>query len=122
MSAGKSMSGALLTCIRANDTSPASISPTNRTIGATGFLMHQDEMLRKFIYWLLSSTDLRLPGGLPLRVDLLSGCKEWARGQDHGLGKLWNDEALAINWGIKNPAISEKDRIAKKFKEFQSKF
>jgi hypothetical protein len=33
IAAGKSMSGALLTCIRANAIRPASISPTNRTIG-----------------------------------------------------------------------------------------
>ena len=49
IAAGKSMSGALLTCIRANDDEPASISPTNRTIGKTGLRMHQDEMLRKFM-------------------------------------------------------------------------
>ena len=47
--AGKSMSGALLTCIREKETSPASISPTNSTIGATGLRMHQDEMFRKFM-------------------------------------------------------------------------
>ena len=35
---------------------------------------------------------------------------------------LWNDKSLGINWSIKNPALSEKDRIAKKFKEFESKF
>jgi hypothetical protein len=29
--------------------SPASISPTNSTIGPTGLRMHQDEMLRKFM-------------------------------------------------------------------------
>ena len=28
-------------------TSPASIRPMNNTIGGTGFLMHQDEILRK---------------------------------------------------------------------------
>jgi hypothetical protein len=38
----------LLTCIRAKDTSPASISPTKSTIGATGLRMHHDDMLRKF--------------------------------------------------------------------------
>jgi hypothetical protein len=35
--------------MRANAISPASINPTNKTIGATGLRMHQDEMLRKFM-------------------------------------------------------------------------
>lgn len=35
---------------------------------------------------------------------------------------LWCDEDIAINWGIKNPVISEKDRVAKKFRDFTSKF
>ena len=37
-------------------------------------------------------------------------------------GILWNDEDIAINWTIKNPVLSEKDRVAKKLKEFESKF
>ncbi len=49
IAAGKSMSGLLFTCIPANVIRPASISPTNSTIGGTGLRMHQDEMLRKFI-------------------------------------------------------------------------
>ena len=49
IAAGKSMSGALFTCIRANAMRPASIRPTNSTIGPTGLRMHQDEMLRKFM-------------------------------------------------------------------------
>ena len=49
IAAGKSMSGLLFTCIPANATSPASISPTKSTIGATGLRMHHDEMLRKFM-------------------------------------------------------------------------
>lgn len=35
---------------------------------------------------------------------------------------LWCDEDIAVNWGIKNPVISEKDRVAKKFRDFTSKF
>jgi len=35
---------------------------------------------------------------------------------------LWNDTDLAIDWGIKNPVLSEKDRVAKKFRDFASKF
>ena len=49
IAAGKSMSGSLFTCIRANAMIPASIRPTNSTIGPTGFRMHQEEMLRKFM-------------------------------------------------------------------------
>ena len=37
-------------------------------------------------------------------------------------GVLWCDEDLAIDWGIKNPTLSEKDRIAKRFRDFESKF
>ena len=37
-------------------------------------------------------------------------------------GILWCDEELGINWGIKNPILSEKDKIAKQFKDFESKF
>lgn len=35
---------------------------------------------------------------------------------------LWNDPYLNINWGISNPKLSEKDQIAKRFKDFHSKF
>jgi dTDP-4-dehydrorhamnose 3,5-epimerase len=35
---------------------------------------------------------------------------------------LWNDETLAIDWKIANPVLSEKDKIGKKFKDFQSMF
>ncbi len=35
---------------------------------------------------------------------------------------LWCDEELGINWGIKNPILSDKDKIAKQFKDFESKF
>ena len=37
-------------------------------------------------------------------------------------GILWCDEDLKIDWGIKNPVLSEKDRAAQKFKDFSSKF
>jgi dTDP-4-dehydrorhamnose 3,5-epimerase len=33
---------------------------------------------------------------------------------------LWNDDALAIDWGIDNPIISEKDKLAMPFKDFDS--
>jgi dTDP-4-dehydrorhamnose 3,5-epimerase len=35
---------------------------------------------------------------------------------------LWNDETLNINWGIKEPVLTEKDRNAKKFSTFESPF
>jgi len=35
---------------------------------------------------------------------------------------LWNDTDLAINWNTKNPQLSEKDEIGKKFKDFTSQF
>ncbi|PID69345.1 MAG: dTDP-4-dehydrorhamnose 3,5-epimerase [Flavobacteriales bacterium] len=35
---------------------------------------------------------------------------------------LWNDPTLAIEWGIANPILSEKDQIAKKFDNFVSPF
>ena len=35
---------------------------------------------------------------------------------------LWNDPDLAIDWGIKNPVLSEKDKYGKIFKTFSSKF
>lgn len=35
---------------------------------------------------------------------------------------LWNDKNLGIDWQIKNPIISEKDKIAKPFLNFTSPF
>jgi dTDP-4-dehydrorhamnose 3,5-epimerase len=35
---------------------------------------------------------------------------------------LWSDPDLQINWGITNPILSEKDKLAKRFKDFESKF
>ena len=32
---------------------------------------------------------------------------------------LWNDKDLKINWGIKNPIISKKDKLASKFKDIK---
>ena len=35
---------------------------------------------------------------------------------------IWNDSTLNINWGITNPTLSEKDKIGKHFKDFESMF
>jgi dTDP-4-dehydrorhamnose 3,5-epimerase len=35
---------------------------------------------------------------------------------------LWNDPSLAINWGINEPSLSEKDKEAESFKTFNSNF
>lgn len=35
---------------------------------------------------------------------------------------LWNDPDLNIDWEIKNPILSEKDKVSPLFKDFQSKF
>jgi len=35
---------------------------------------------------------------------------------------LWNDENLNIDWGIKNPILAEKDRLAEKFTTFENPF
>jgi dTDP-4-dehydrorhamnose 3,5-epimerase-like enzyme len=34
----------------------------------------------------------------------------------------WNDESLAIEWGVKDPILSEKDADATTFKQFKSPF
>ena len=51
------MSGLFVTVIPANAMIPASISPMNKTIGGTGFLMHQDEMLRKLMIFASRKAD-----------------------------------------------------------------
>ncbi len=35
---------------------------------------------------------------------------------------LWNDTTLNIDWGIDNPILTEKDKNAKKFSNFESPF
>ena len=35
---------------------------------------------------------------------------------------LWNDSDLGINWGITNPILSEKDKVASLFKDFITPF
>ncbi len=42
--------------------------------------------------------------------------------KNHEMDLLWNDENLNIDWGIKNPILSEKDKIATRFENFNSPF
>ena len=42
--------------------------------------------------------------------------------KNHEMNLLWNDENLNIEWGIKNPIISEKDKKATKFQDLNSPF
>jgi len=42
--------------------------------------------------------------------------------KEHEMDLLWNDVDLDINWGIENPIISEKDKNANSFKNFDSPF
>ncbi|MFW5758661.1 MAG: dTDP-4-dehydrorhamnose 3,5-epimerase [Bacteroidota bacterium] len=35
---------------------------------------------------------------------------------------LWNDPDLNIDWGVKDPLVSDKDRVAPLFKDFNSPF
>ena len=42
--------------------------------------------------------------------------------KNHEMDLLWNDENLNIDWGIENPIISEKDKVATKFENFNSPF
>jgi dTDP-4-dehydrorhamnose 3,5-epimerase len=37
-------------------------------------------------------------------------------------GILWNDPDLGIKWGIDQPMVSEKDKVAMKFRQFKSPF
>lgn len=42
--------------------------------------------------------------------------------KDHEMSLLWNDKDLDIDWGIKNPLVSQKDMLAESFKNFNSPF
>jgi len=39
--------------------------------------------------------------------------------RDHDSGIIWNDEDLGINWPVKTPILSQKDRSLPKFKEIK---
>ena len=67
-----------------NATRPASIRPTNSTIGGTGLRMHQEEMLRKFmdLDFLAAGRSL---GCLTLGLDLLARVEKRAGREDDAL-------------------------------------
>ena len=48
-------------------------------------------------------------------------CSQFYNKESEG-ALLWNDETLAIDWGFENPILSEKDKIAPSFSNFQSQF
>ena len=35
---------------------------------------------------------------------------------------IWNDDDIAIHWGVESPLVSDKDLVARSFKDFESKF
>jgi dTDP-4-dehydrorhamnose 3,5-epimerase len=41
---------------------------------------------------------------------------------DSEVSILWNDEDLGIDWGIHNPILAEKDRLARNFTTFDNPF
>jgi dTDP-4-dehydrorhamnose 3,5-epimerase len=41
---------------------------------------------------------------------------------EHEKTLLWNDRSLAIDWGINDPIVSEKDKIGEEFSNFASPF
>ena len=48
-------------------------------------------------------------------------CTEVYNKESEGL-LIWNDDDLAIHWGVENPLVSDKDLVAGSFKDFESKF
>jgi dTDP-4-dehydrorhamnose 3,5-epimerase len=48
-------------------------------------------------------------------------CSQYYNKESEG-SLLWNDETLSIDWGLTEPILSDKDRVAPKFSEFQTQF
>jgi dTDP-4-dehydrorhamnose 3,5-epimerase len=48
-------------------------------------------------------------------------CSQYYNGESEG-SLLWNDPNLAIDWGISDPLLSEKDTVAEIFATFNSPF
>ena len=56
--------------------------------------------------------------GLSKENIVLYSCTNYRHSQSEK-SILWNDKDLKINWGIKNPIISKKDKNAQKFKDIK---
>ena len=57
-------------------------------------------------------------GGLENENIIAYSCTNY-RYQKGERGLLWNDKDLKINWGIKKPIISDKDKINSTFEEYK---
>jgi len=58
-------------------------------------------------------------GGLDNENIIVYSCTNY-RYQKGERGLLWNDKDLKINWGIKKPILSKKDKINLTFSEYQN--
>ncbi len=58
-------------------------------------------------------------GGLDNENIIVYSCTNY-RYQKGERGLIWNDKDLKINWGIKKPILSSKDKINLTFKEYQN--
>ncbi len=56
--------------------------------------------------------------GLKKENLVLYSCTNY-RDKNSELGVIWNDKDLKINWGVKNPILSSKDRNNLKFKDIK---
>ena len=57
--------------------------------------------------------------GLDKENIILYGCTNY-RSNNHEVSLLWKDPDLKINWGIKNPIVSKRDKEAISFKDYIS--
>ena len=56
--------------------------------------------------------------GLKKENLVLYSCTNY-RDKDSEFGVIWNDKDLKINWGVKKPILSSKDRNNLKFKDIK---
>ena len=59
--------------------------------------------------------------GLEKENIVVYGCTNY-RSKKNESGILWNDSTIKINWPIKKPIVSKKDKSNISFKEFEKKF
>ncbi len=74
----------------------------------------------KWMYWIPAGF---AHGFLTLEEDTIFfyKCTQVYNKESEG-GILWNDPDLGIKWGISEPMVSEKDKVAMRFREFKSPF